>query len=38
MNLIVSDETRLIHLIGVLALLAVVTAVMLRWTGRRGWW
>lgn len=38
MNLIVSEETRLIHLVGVLAVLTIVTGVMLRWTRRRGWW
>jgi Mg2+ and Co2+ transporter CorA len=38
MNLIVSEDTRLFHLAGVLTAMAVVTAVMLRWTRRRGWW
>jgi magnesium transporter len=38
MNLIVSDNTRLLHLGVVLALMGLVTFVMLRWTRRQGWW
>ena len=38
MNLIVSDETRPIHLAGVLVVIGLVTLAMLRWTRKHGWW
>jgi Mg2+ and Co2+ transporter CorA len=38
MNVIVNEETRVAYLGVLLAVMAVVTVVMLRWTKRHGWW
>jgi magnesium transporter len=38
MNLIVNTETRIAQLFGVLGVMALVTAGMLTWTRRHGWW
>jgi Mg2+ and Co2+ transporter CorA len=38
MNLIVSDATRPIHLVGVLVVIGAITFGMLRWTRKHGWW
>jgi magnesium transporter len=38
MNVLVSDETRVGPLIGILAIMLAMSAVMLVWTHRKGWW
>jgi magnesium transporter len=38
MNIIVNDRTHLPALIGVLAVMAVMSAMLLTWAKRRGWW
>ncbi|WP_433044511.1 magnesium transporter CorA family protein [Dactylosporangium sp. CS-033363] len=38
MNLIVSDHTQTSHLIAVLLLMAVMSATLLGWAKRQGWW
>lgn len=38
MNIIVNDRTHLPALIGVLAIMAVMSALLLTWAKRRGWW
>jgi magnesium transporter len=38
MNLIVSGRTELVHLAIVLAVMAVISGLLLRWAKRHGWW
>jgi magnesium transporter len=38
MNIIVNDRTHLPALIGVLTVMAVMSAMLLTWAKRRGWW
>jgi magnesium transporter len=38
MNLIVNDRTQIPHLLGVLAVMAVISGTLLRWAKRQGWW
>jgi magnesium transporter len=38
MNIIVNDRTHLPALIGVLAVMVVMSALLLTWAKRRGWW
>jgi magnesium transporter len=38
MNVIVNDRTHVQQLLLVLALMAVISGVLLRWTKRQGWW
>ena len=38
MNIIVNQRTRPVELIITLAVMAVVSAVLLIWAKRRGWW
>ncbi|MFC6288477.1 CorA family divalent cation transporter [Nocardioides sp. GCM10027113] len=38
MNLIVNDETRFLLLAGVLAVMAGISFLLLRWARRQGWW
>jgi Mg2+ and Co2+ transporter CorA len=38
MNLIVSGRTQLVHLAIVLAVMAAISALLLRWAKRHGWW
>ncbi|WP_426503901.1 magnesium transporter CorA family protein [Dactylosporangium sp. McL0621] len=38
MNLIVSDHTQVHHLVAVLLLMAVMSATLLGWAKRQGWW
>ena len=38
MNIIVSDGTRPLHLVGVLTGIGIMTGVMFRWAKRQGWW
>lgn len=38
MNIIVSDASRPVHIAGVLGVMGLVTALMLRWARRHGWW
>ncbi|MER7274355.1 magnesium transporter CorA family protein [Dactylosporangium sp. NPDC000244] len=38
MNLIVSDHTQVNHLVAVLLLMAVMSATLLGWAKRQGWW
>jgi len=38
MNVIVNEQTHLVQLIVVLAVMAVMSAALLRWTKRQGWW
>jgi Mg2+ and Co2+ transporter CorA len=38
MNVIVNDHTHLGHLTLVLALMAAISVVLLRWARRQGWW
>jgi Mg2+ and Co2+ transporter CorA len=38
MNVIVNDSTHLGQLAVVLAVMAVMSALLLRWTKRQGWW
>ena len=38
MNVIVNDRTHLGHLAVVLAVMAAMSGVLLRWTKRQGWW
>jgi Mg2+ and Co2+ transporter CorA len=38
MNLIVSDRTQVPHLVAVLVIMAVMSATLLGWAKRQGWW
>jgi magnesium transporter len=38
MNLIVNDRTQLLHLAVLLLVMAAMSATLLRWTKRQGWW
>ena len=38
MNVIVNSRTHLVHLAIVLAVMAAMSAALLRWTKRQGWW
>jgi magnesium transporter len=38
MNIIVNDQSRVPQLIGVLTVMAVMSALLLTWAKRRGWW
>jgi Mg2+ and Co2+ transporter CorA len=38
MNVIVNDHTHIFHLAVVLAVMAAMSMVLLRWTKRQGWW
>src|SRR6266498_1250369 len=38
MNVIVNNRTHLVHLAVVLAVMAAMSMVLLRWTKRQGWW
>ncbi|WP_433075910.1 hypothetical protein ACQP1P_30310 [Dactylosporangium sp. CA-052675] len=38
MNLVVSDHTQGNHLVAVLLLMAVMSATLLGWAKRQGWW
>ncbi len=38
MNVIVNDETQFIQLIVVLAVMATISLMLLRWARRQGWW
>ncbi|MFI5910259.1 magnesium transporter CorA family protein [Dactylosporangium sp. NPDC051541] len=38
MNLIVNDKTQVPHLVAVLLLMAVMSATLLGWAKRQGWW
>jgi Mg2+ and Co2+ transporter CorA len=38
MNLIVSDHTQVPHLVAVLVIMAVMSATLLGWAKRQGWW
>jgi len=38
MNIIVNDRTRVPALIVVLTVMAVMSAMLLTWAKRRGWW
>jgi magnesium transporter len=38
MNVIVNNRTHLVHLAVVLAVMAVMSAALLRWARRQGWW
>ena len=38
MNLIVNDRTHYLHLAVLLAVMAAMSATLLRWTKRQGWW
>ncbi|MEU4238782.1 CorA family divalent cation transporter [Actinoplanes sp. NPDC026619] len=38
MNIIVNDTTRLPQLLAVLAVMAIMSALLLTWAKRRGWW
>ena len=38
MNLIVNDRTDFPHLVVVLAVMATISAMLLRWAKRQGWW
>jgi Mg2+ and Co2+ transporter CorA len=38
MNLIVNDHTQVSHLVAVLILMAVMSATLLGWARRQGWW
>jgi Mg2+ and Co2+ transporter CorA len=38
MNVIVSSGTHVVHLVIVLAVMAAISAWLLRWTKRQGWW
>ena len=38
MNIIVNDRTHIPQLIGVLFVMAVMSALLLTWAKRRGWW
>jgi magnesium transporter len=38
MNIIVNDRTDFIHLAAVLAVMAAISAMLLRWAKRQGWW
>ena len=38
MNIIVNDRTDFPHLAGVLAVMTVISAILLRWAKRQGWW
>ncbi|WP_344616102.1 hypothetical protein [Dactylosporangium salmoneum] len=37
-NLIVSDHTQIPHLVAVLVIMAVMSAALLGWAKRQGWW
>jgi magnesium transporter len=38
MNIIVNDRTDFMHLAGVLAVMATISGLLLRWAKRQGWW
>jgi magnesium transporter len=38
MNVIVNSRTHPVHLAVVLAVMAVMSAALLRWARRQGWW
>jgi Mg2+ and Co2+ transporter CorA len=38
MNVIVNAETDVPHLLLVLAMMAIISGLLLRWTKRQGWW
>jgi magnesium transporter len=38
MNVIVNDRTHVVQLAVVLAVMALMSLVLLRWTKRQGWW
>jgi Mg2+ and Co2+ transporter CorA len=38
MNLIVNSHTELPQLLGVLAIMVVMSVLLLTWAKRRGWW
>jgi magnesium transporter len=38
MNIIANDRTDFLHLAGVLLLMATISATLLRWAKRQGWW
>jgi len=38
MNVIVNERTHMVQLMLVLAVMAVISAMLLRWTKRQGWW
>lgn len=38
MNLIVNDRTHFLHLAVILLVMAAMSATLLRWTKRQGWW
>jgi hypothetical protein len=38
MNIIVNDQTDFAHLVVVLAAMAAISAVLLRWAKQQGWW
>jgi hypothetical protein len=38
MNVIVNDRTRPVHLAVVLVVMAAMSATLLRWARRQGWW
>jgi hypothetical protein len=38
MNVIVNDRTRYLQLAILLAVMAVMSAALLRWTKQQGWW
>jgi Mg2+ and Co2+ transporter CorA len=38
MNLIVNDRTRYLHLAVLVVVMAAMSATLLRWTKRQGWW
>ncbi|MGZ4632552.1 MAG: CorA family divalent cation transporter [Actinomycetes bacterium] len=38
MNVIVDQQTHVVQLVVVLAAMAAISAALLRWTKRQGWW
>ena len=38
MNVIVNDRTQFLHLAVLLVVMAAMSATLLRWTKRQGWW
>ncbi|MGZ4589206.1 MAG: CorA family divalent cation transporter [Actinomycetes bacterium] len=38
MNVIVNQQTHVVQLVVVLAVMAAISAALLRWTKRQGWW
>jgi magnesium transporter len=38
MNIIVNDHTQVTQLVVILAIMTVMSALLLTWAKRRGWW